>query len=94
MKTEDILFEPVWKESQDQINALKQALKNGNWILCLGAGVSISAGLPNWYGLLAKITARLLPLQRSGKYYGEDEAYDRSIEVFYRVLNMRKYLNI
>ncbi len=86
MKTEDILFEPVWKESQDQINALKQALKNGNWILCLGAGVSISAGLPNWYGLLAKITARLLPLQRSGKYYGEDEAYDRSIEDFYRDL--------
>ena len=29
--------------------------------MCLGAGVSISVGLPNWYKLLAQISARILP---------------------------------
>lgn len=63
MKIEEILFEQVTKENKDRLEELKAKLNSqqGNWMMCLGAGVSISVGLPNWYKLLAQISARILP---------------------------------
>lgn len=49
-------MEPIFTEDQ-----LKNMTQQGNWMMCLGAGVSISVGLPNWYKLLAQISARILP---------------------------------
>lgn len=88
MKTEDVLFPEVLKQNNKQILELKDEIRSGEWMMCLGAGISISAGLPNWFGLLAKITARLLPLERSEAYYGEKEkeAYDKDLEEFYKEL--------
>lgn len=65
MMVSDVLFPEMDSENQNNLKKLKEELqkkrKKETWMLCLGAGVSISAGLPNWYGLLAKITAQTLP---------------------------------
>lgn len=65
MKVQDILFEKMYQNNENRLRELKKYLKNtdsnGEWSLCLGAGVSISAGLPDWYGLLARITAQIIP---------------------------------
>lgn len=46
-----------WKELKENLKE-----KGSNWMLCLGAGVGISVGLPDWYGLLAKITAQTISI--------------------------------
>ena len=66
MKVQDILFDEIAEKNKALLRKLKSEIKEDEWILCLGAGVSIGAGLPNWYGLLARITARLLPLEMQG----------------------------
>lgn len=67
MKVQEILFEEVQACNKRKLEKLKEGLlKEGDWVFCLGAGVSISMGLPNWYGLLAKMTAQILEIE-SGK---------------------------
>lgn len=74
MKVDDILFEDIGKANRDRLKTLKlnlcgdkskdssgKADQHNEWALCLGAGVSISAGLPDWYGLLARMTAQIFP---------------------------------
>jgi hypothetical protein len=69
MNTSDILFPEMNEKNQAALNdlgtQLKSAESKNDWMLCLGAGVSISAGLPNWYQLLAKISAQLIPFSPS-----------------------------
>lgn len=91
MKTKDILFSNVYKENQENLKYLKNKLneKQKNWVLCLGAGVSISVGLPNWYELLAKISARILPPAGEKELPGmeKSEAYYKDVEEFYERLS-------
>ena len=54
MKVQDILFDEIAEKNKALLRKLKSEIKEDEWILCLGAGVSIGAGLPNWYGLLAR----------------------------------------
>lgn len=68
MRAEDVLFPEVYEQNKKNLAGLKQELKKDLWVMCLGAGVSISAGLPNWYRLLAKITAQLIPLEFSNAF--------------------------
>ena len=76
MKTEDILFPNVYRINKQWLEKLKDSLKQGEWMLCLGAGVSISVGLPNWYKLIAQLTARLLPIEVNQVYKGDDTNLD------------------
>lgn len=72
MKVNDILFEKMAEANRTRLEKMKKSLRrdelknrsgkddlSNEWALCLGAGVSISAGLPDWYGLLAKMTAQI-----------------------------------
>lgn len=89
MRTSEILFSRVEEENRKALENLKQKLhssaEKNSWILCLGAGVSISVGLPNWYELLAKISAQLLPM--SGDYADTKSAYYKDVRGFYEKLN-------
>lgn len=62
MKTQNILSPNVYNANRHALKELKDSLPNREWMMCLGAGVSISAGLPNWYGLIALLTAQLIPI--------------------------------
>jgi hypothetical protein len=47
--------------SQEQaLNKIAKCYKNNNMVLVLGAGVSISQGIPNWTTLLQRLTTRTL----------------------------------
>lgn len=74
MKVDDILFEDIGKANRARLKTLKlnlcrdkskdsagKADRHNEWALCLGAGVSVSAGLLDWYGLLARMTAQIFP---------------------------------
>ena len=65
MKVREILFEQINKINEARLDKIKDHLKGKDsdeeWALCLGAGISISAGLPDWYGLLARMTAQIIP---------------------------------
>lgn len=77
MKTEDILFLNTYEENKKVLDELKIKISDNNnsdeWMLCLGAGVSMSAGLPNWYGLLARITAQIIS---SEPHFSSEETKD------------------
>lgn len=77
MKVKDILFEEIWEENKKRLNNLKKSIgkidRNNEWVLCLGAGVSISAGLPDWHGLLARMTAEIIPNET---YFGLQQNKD------------------
>lgn len=94
MKTKDILFSQVAEENQKNLEELKNKLNKNqkNWMLCLGAGVSISVGLPNWYKLLAKISARIFPPAGQGARSGspKSKAYYEGVEAFYETLSDNK----
>lgn len=50
-----------WKKSREELlNSVKKAYKKGNISLLLGAGVSCSAGLPNWKTLLNSLYANFV----------------------------------
>ena len=50
-----------WKKSRlDILNEIKKAYKKGNISLLLGAGVSCSAGFPNWGTLLNSLYANFV----------------------------------
>ncbi|MCM1261878.1 MAG: SIR2 family protein [Butyrivibrio sp.] len=68
MKTEDILLPNMYTTNQQALKGLRAALSHEEWMMCLGAGVSISAGLPDWYALIAQITARLLSIEMAQKH--------------------------
>lgn len=65
MKVQDILYKEMFEINIEKLDSLKKSLTDRppakEWVLCLGAGVSISAGLPDWYGLLARMTAQIMP---------------------------------
>jgi len=89
MKTEDVLYDEVFSDNKKKLDTLRNELAGDReWALCLGAGVSISAGLPNWYGLLAKLTAQIVP-QENFKKISEgdmDIPYYQGVENFYKNL--------
>lgn len=64
MNLADVLIEEIYNLNQQNIEKLKINLdnkdKNGSWVFCLGAGVSISCGLPDWAKLLAMISGKIL----------------------------------
>lgn len=65
MKLQDILNDKIYDINRRNIESLRENMdKNGSekssWALCLGAGVSISCGLPNWTKLLAMISGQIL----------------------------------
>lgn len=90
MKIQDILFTDMAKENAENLKMLKKKLnesspqnKQDDWILCLGAGVSISVGLPNWYGLIGKISAEILPVPGRCGDSSQDQAFMRDVARFY-----------
>lgn len=90
MKVQEILFSEMAKKNAKNLNILKEKLNacssKGNpddWILCLGAGVSISVGLPSWYGLLGKISAEVLPVPGRVLDSSQDQAFARDVTQFY-----------
>lgn len=60
MLVKNLLLDQVYRMNQKNIEDLQKIIHNEKWTLCLGAGVSKSAGLPNWVELLAKMMARLM----------------------------------
>ena len=86
MRTADILFPGINENNNKVLCELKEKLneskKDEIWMLCLGAGVSMSVGLPNWYKLLAKITAQLLPMTGSNDNDCSESAYYRDVFQF------------
>lgn len=54
-ENEEILNNPDF-----HINKIKQAYKSDDLVLFLGAGVSVSAGLPTWDGLLSKLLLAII----------------------------------
>lgn len=62
MKLEDVLLDEIFVLNQENIEGLKKNLGNEktSWAFCLGAGVSISCGLPDWSKLLAMISGKLM----------------------------------
>lgn len=93
MKTKEILFPAVAEENQKNLMELRRRLNKRkskeNWVLCLGAGVSISVGLPNWFKLLAKISARILPAAGKEELSDQisDEAFYTGVSQFYKGLS-------
>lgn len=67
MQIKQLLLDDVLTRNQKNINKLKDSLTHNQYTFCLGAGVSISAGLPDWYTLISKIIGRLLYLNNNVK---------------------------
>ena len=61
MKIKEILFPDMNAKNDENLEKLREQLNSDDWILCLGAGVSISVGLPNWYGFPYLINVRIFP---------------------------------
>lgn len=62
---DNVIVDDLKQKNQENINQLKEQLQKTNkeenrWVFCLGAGVSISCGLPDWTKLLAMISGQLL----------------------------------
>lgn len=79
MKTKDILFPNVYCSNRDSLEDLKKALTKGEWMLCLGAGVSISAGLPTWYSLIGQLTAQILPIEVALIHQNNNDSYYKDV---------------
>lgn len=72
-KLEDILTREMKAENDELKNNLKTNLSKEDWLLCLGAGVSQSCGLPGWSPLLSKMLARIMsqyPIEKAEKNNG------------------------
>ena len=61
-KLEEILTKEMKEENDNLKKELKQNLNKKGWLLCLGAGVSQSCGLPGWGSLLSQMLARIMSL--------------------------------
>ncbi|MEY8507158.1 SIR2 family protein [Lachnospiraceae bacterium 42-17] len=92
MRTSDILFPEVEKVNRQNLMELKMKLqktkRKESWMMCLGAGVSISVGLPNWHKLLAIITAQIFPIIGEKEMLDSinSKAYYKGIKQFYKDL--------
>lgn len=65
-----------WKKSRlDILNEIKKAYKKGNISLLLGAGVSCSAGFPNWGTLLNSLYANFV-----NKVFNNDVVSDDTLQ--------------
>ena len=65
-----------WKKSRlDILNEIKKAYKKGNMSLLLGAGVSCSAGFPNWRTLLNSLYANFV-----NKVFNNDVVSDDTLQ--------------
>lgn len=65
-----------WKKSRlDILNEIKKAYKKGNMSLLLGAGVSCSAGFPNWRTLLNSLYANFV-----NKVFNNDVVADETLQ--------------
>ena len=71
MKVREILFANAENENREVWNELCTKLQTELWMLCLGAGISISAGLPDWHKLLAKIIGHILSMEIPEEYRNE-----------------------
>lgn len=60
LEVEDVLGKAVLELNKKNLDNLKKIVETNNYTFCLGAGVSIAAGLPGWYKLLSKMMGRLL----------------------------------
>lgn len=84
MKVEEILFEEVSEKNKQTLEQLRENLKSDEWAFCLGAGISISAGLPNWYGLLAKLTAQILEVEANKEFWAEGKKENKNNIAYYK----------
>ena len=65
-----------WKKSREELlTSVKKAYKKGNISLLLGAGVSCSAGLPNWKTLLNSLYTNFV-----NKIFNDDTVDDDTIK--------------
>lgn len=64
MKLTDVVIDEIIGLNKKNMDILKMKLnvneKNALWAFCLGAGTSISCGLPDWSKLLAMISGKIL----------------------------------
>lgn len=64
MNLADVLIDEILKLNQENLKSLKTHLddneKKASWAFCLGAGVSISCGFPDWAKLLSMINGKIL----------------------------------
>lgn len=97
MKVSDILFRNLASENENALMQLKGELRKkrsaDEWILGLGAGVSISVGLPDWYKLLSKITAQVFPLSLMDSTENSEDAgasFRKSLKEYYDNLDSRE----
>lgn len=65
MKLRDVLIDKIYEINDNNIKKLKKNMSEGgadkqSWAFCLGAGVSVSCGFPNWTKLLAMISGQIL----------------------------------
>lgn len=65
MKLQDVIINDIFDLNCKKLEELKERLNNKkidgtSWAFCLGAGVSISCGLPDWTKLLAMLNGKLL----------------------------------
>lgn len=64
MNLADVLFDKIFKINEKNIEILKEKLnqedEDTSWAFCLGAGVSMSCGFPDWAKLLAMINGKVL----------------------------------
>ncbi len=74
MEVQNLLLDEVFKLNDRNLKKLKSRLRENQYTFCLGAGVSISAGLPDWYTLLARILGRLLYLSNNKYLDSRDNA--------------------
>ena len=93
IETASILFPKVAEANREALKQLgkklRESKKQNEWMLCLGAGVSISAKLPNWPKLLARLSAQMLP-PRGKRNHAErklDGAFYDEVEQFYQTFS-------
>lgn len=80
MNLADVLIDKILEMNRENFKNLKANLdyneKNASWVFCLGAGVSMSCGLPGWAKLLAMISGKVL-----GSYSESYKAKNHWLEI-------------
>lgn len=84
---EQILGKELSGMNQNNYKLLAEQVQNNEVTFMLGAGVSIPAGLPNWYTLLSKMWARLTELDIVP---GSEEESDHYSHIYQRARAFQK----